>query len=498
MRIKKLPIYAGVNIAVLNPVDADSNGISASDRILISNENKQKVAIADIDVDGAVVKHGEIGVFKDISVFEDGEEVNVKPLAIPESVKYIRKKISGLELGREEIRKIMSDINEGKLLQIEIASYLTAVKAYGMSTDEIVSLTEAMVEAGRSITWPGSWVIADKHSIGGIPNNRTTPIFVSIISLFGLKVPKTSSRAITSPAGTADVIEVFSPVSFSVEEIIEIVRKAGACLVWGGALDISPVDDKLIRIENALSIDPEAQVIASVLSKKKAIGSKNLLIDIPYGENAKVKEFNAAKNLAMRFKTVASKLGMRSIEVISDGSQPIGNGIGPCLEAMDIVKVLKNEKEPADLREKCIELSGKFLEFMNLGSYGSAEEALRKGKAFEKFREIIEAQGGRVEKDISSMLGKYSYDVKASESGLIEKVVNTRISTVARLLGAPVFKGSGLYLYKKAGEKVRKGEKLFRLYAESEAKLSIALEYIKENPPYIIRGEHSKFIKFEL
>ena len=379
MKIKKLPIYAGINIAVLNPKDADSSGIAASDRILILNKKKQKVAIADIDIEGAVIREGEVGVFKDIDIFDEGEEVELKPLPVPESVRYIRKKISGFELSGEEIRKIINDINEDKLSQIEIASYLTAVKAYGMSIDEVVSLTQAMVEAGRSITWPSSWVIADKHSIGGIPNNRTTPIFVSIVSLFGLKVPKTSSRAITSPAGTADVIEVFSPVSFGVEEIIEIVKKTNACLAWGGAIDISPVDDKLIRVENALSVDPEAQVIASVLSKKKAIGSRNLLIDIPYGENAKVKEFDAAKNLAIKFKAVARALGMRSVVVISDGSQPIGRGIGPCLEAADILRVLKNEKEPEDLKKKCIELSGKFLSFMNLGSYEHAEEALKKG-----------------------------------------------------------------------------------------------------------------------
>ncbi len=495
MKVKKLPIYAGINVAVLNPNDARKLGVHISDRIKIKGKRKEITAVVDFDLTGSIVKEGEIGIFYDIKEFSEGEEVEVYPEPLPESVRYIRKKLRGLELIEEEIRKIVEDVYHDKLLPIEIAAYITAVTAYGMSINEIIALTKAMVSVGRTIEWPKDWVVVDKHSIGGIPNNRTTPIVVPIVASLGLKIPKTSSRAITSPAGTADVIEVLAPVEFTIEEIKEIVAKTNGCMVWGGALDISPVDDKLIQVEKSLSLDPEGQVIASVLSKKKAIGSQYVIIDIPYGEYAKVKTLEKAEEMAFKFKKVGEALGLKVKVVITDGSQPIGNGIGPVLEMIDVLKILKNQRGPEDLKEKALELAGELLKLVGKGDYYVAKKVLESGRAFEKFKEIIEAQGGTVEKDLEPRLGQYTYDVKSPIDGYVEKIINTRISQLARLLGCPKYKGSGILLFKKVGDKVRKEETLFRIYSESEAKLDITLKYLEENFPYVIKSKKEFIIK---
>ena len=498
LRVKKLPIYAGTNIAVLNPKDARKLGVHTSDRVIVKNANKEKCVIVELDVTGSIVKEGEVGLFVDVKEFEEGEEVKIEPAPLPESVRYIRKKIRGIELSKDEIKKIVNDIFYDRLLSIEIASYLTAVQTVGMSLSEIKSLTEAMVEVGKCVEWPSGWKILDKHCIGGIPNNRTTPIVVSIVASLGLKIPKTSSRAITSPAGTADVVEVLAPVEFTIDEIREIVSKVNGCMVWGGALDISPVDDKLIKVERALDLDPEGQVIASVLSKKKAMGSRFVVIDIPYGEYAKVKTLDKAKEMAIKFKEVGRSLGMRLEVVITDGSHPIGNGIGPVLEMIDILKILKREKDrPLDLEEKALEIAGKLLEVSGEGNYQKAKSVLESGKAYDRFIKIIEAQGGSVKRDLEALLGKYVYDVKSPVPGRVSKVINTLIAHTAKILGAPESKGSGLLLFKKTGDKISRGETIFRMYSESEYKLDLALKFIKENFPYEIQSKE-KFIVEEI
>ncbi|HIP66542.1 MAG TPA: AMP phosphorylase [Candidatus Nanopusillus sp.] len=497
-KVRKLPIHAGINIAVLNPKDARKLGVNVSDRILIKKEDISRVAVVDFDATGSIIKEGEVGIFHDIEEFSDGERVEILPYSLPESVRYIRKKQRGLELTEYEIKKVVEDVYYDRLLPIEIASYLTAIQAVGMSINEIISLTKAMVEIGKQIEWPKDWIVVDKHSIGGIPNNRTTPIVVPIVAALGLKIPKTSSRAITSPAGTADVIEVLAPVEFDIDEIKEIVSKVNGCMVWGGALDISPVDDKLIRIERSLGLDPEGQVVASVLSKKKAMGSKYVIIDIPYGEHAKVKTLDKAELMAFKFKKVGESLGMKIKAVITNGFQPIGNGVGPVLEIIDLLKILRNERDaPKDLKEKGVELAGKLLELVGRGDYNTARAVLESGKAFEKFKEIIEEQGGSVDRDLYSMLGQYTYDVVSPVDGYVEKIINTYVAQAARLLGAPEYKGVGLYLFKKVGYKVKKGEKLLRIYATSESKLDLVLDYLKSNFPYIIRSR-MKFIINEI
>ncbi len=493
LKVRNINLYGQENHAFISLKDARKLNLRGGERVKVITHFKSKTYIVEVDRKGEIVKEGEVVLTQNHhdkkTYFPDGSYVRVKPILLSKSKEIIKKKIEGLELSPKEIRQLVSDIYYDRLSKIELSAFITAVYIYGYSIKEITALTKEMYKYGDVISWPFHWKIMDKHSIGGIPGNRTTPIVVSIVAASGLKIPKTSSRSITSPAGTADTMEVVAPVEFSAHEIKKIVKKTNGCLVWGGALDLAPVDDKLIQVEHPLSLDPEGQVIASILSKKKSVGSKYVLIDIPYGEGSKVESFQEAKMMAEKFKVVGSKLDMYVEAVITKGDEPIGRGIGPVLEMIDIIAVLHG-RGPQDLKSKSLELASQLLMMGGKGSEKEAKYILEKGLAFKKFKEIVETQGGSLNKSFVDMLGKHTYEVKAKKNGIILAINNKAIAEIAKRAGAPSFKGAGVYLHKKKGERVKKGDVLFRIYAETEKKLDYALEIVNTLNPYRISDKN--------
>ena len=290
-------------------------------------------------------------------------------------------------------------IRVGRYCDIEIASFLSVCAGSRLDVDEIIGLTQAMVECGKRLSWSGQNMILDKHCIGGLPGNRTTPLVVSIVSAAGLVIPKTSSRAITSPAGTADTMETLTTVNLNLKEIQCVVADTNACLAWGGAVNLSPADDLLIRIERALDLDGEGQLIASVLSKKIAAGSTHAVVDIPVGPTAKVRSDKEANRLASLFTQVGAACGINIRCLITDGSQPVGLGIGPVEEARDVLSVLQGDNDaPLDLRERALFLAANLF---SLSYQESVEQGLLRatslldsGKAWQQFQRIVQAQGG--------------------------------------------------------------------------------------------------------
>ena len=320
-----------------------SEGFKAETRVVVrSGENS---IIATLNVITSELLYPEEASLSDIGFLRlgasDGDTVQITHLEPIESLASVRSKIYGNELGADAYFSIIHDISNGKYSDIQLSAFVTACSGEGrMKSEEIVSLTRAMISTGEIIKWPEK-IIADKHCIGGIPGNRTTPIVVPIIAAAGLCIPKTSSRAITSPAGTADVMEVMTKVDLGIEEMQKVVAKEGGCLAWGGAVKLSPADDILIQVERALNVDSEAQLIASVLSKKAAAGATHAVIDIPVGPTAKVRTWESAQLLKKEFENVGNANDINLKIIFTDGSQPIGRGIGPSLEAMDILSVLR-------------------------------------------------------------------------------------------------------------------------------------------------------------
>jgi len=490
LKVRVLKFLAGRPIAILNETAARRMNIHVGERITISKFGDSIISIIDSSTELAmpneIAVSGEI--VEQLSLSE-GDFVEVSLAEKPESTLFIRKKMDGLRLEKTEIDSIIKDIVGNALTEAEIAYFVSAVYKNGMNNLETENLIKAMVSTGKRLNFEGT--VVDKHSIGGIAANRTTPIVVSICASAELTMPKNSSRAITSAAGTADVIESIAEVEFSTEEIKKIVEKTGACMVWGGSLGLSPADDKLIQVERILNLDPEPQLLASVLSKKIAVGSKYVIIDIPYGKSAKVDKTRGMR-LKKKFEELGKEFNLRLKCVLTHGDEPIGKGIGPLLEIRDVIKVLKREPDaPKDLEEKGIFLAGEILELCARAKHGEGEklarELLNSGKAFHKFREIIEAQHGKIPtmKEIEDRLGKQSKSILALSDSVVKEIDNKKMNIIANIAGSPMDKGSGLYLYKHVGEKVKKGEKLITIYSDSKARLENALQLYEKLKPII-------------
>jgi len=357
LKIKTSEWAAGIPVSMLNHKTAQKLGVHAGDRITIktiSKNSKQMTTI--VDTVDKLVGANHIAVseeVKKILSLREEQTVDVSFMDAPESVNYIKKKLVGEELTHDEVKSIIADVVNNTLSEPEVSVFVSAMYKNGMTFKETVALVDAILSSGKTLSFRNKYVV-DKHCIGGIAGNRTTPIVVSICAAAGLTFPKTSSRAITSAAGTADCIEVLSPVEFSMDELKKIVQKTGACLTWGGALGMVPADSKIIKVEKMLKLDPAAQLLASIMSKKLAAGSKYILIDIPYGKKAKV-SLAKGKMLKRKFEQLARHFKVKIKVILTKATEPIGNGVGPALEIRDVMNVLNPKKEaPQDLEKKAI------------------------------------------------------------------------------------------------------------------------------------------------
>lgn len=456
-----------------------SEGFEALTRIRISTVSASIVASLNV-ITSNLLLPDEVGLSdaaaKELNV-SPNEILYVSHLEPIESLSHVRAKIYNQKLDYRAFNEIITDIVQGNYSNIDLTAFITACAGNRMDLDEITYLTKAMIVSGTQLHW-NQEIVVDKHCIGGLPGNRTTPLVVAIVAAFGLTMPKTSSRAITSPAGTADTMEVFTNVALSPEEIKKVVQQEGGCIVWGGTAQLSPADDLLIKIEKALDIDSEGQLIASVLSKKAAAGSTHVVIDIPVGETAKVRSTKMAQELQNHMEAIGNAIGLNVKVVITDGIQPVGRGIGPTLEAIDILKVLKNEADaPKDLAERSLILSGKLFELsgkVDSGTgYQTARQVLESGKAYKKFIAICEAQG----RFSQPVLAPYKFEIRAKKSGVLNIIDNRKIAKLAKLSGAPTAKSAGILLNVRLGENIEKGQLLYTIYAESKGELNYALEY---------------------
>lgn len=490
LKIKLLKWSAGIPVAMLNKKTAGEMGIHSNERISVETLSRRpKTVTTIVDLTDNLVGKKEIGVSSELKKrlgLRIGQKIAIDLAKTPESMKYIQKKLNNKSLSKKETSLIINDVVSNSLSGPEVALFVSGMYKSGMTMRETIYLIDAIVGSGVNLNFHTK-LIADKHSIGGIPGNRTTPVIVSICAAAGLVMPKTSSRAITSAAGTADVIETIAQVEFSIPELKKIVKKANACLVWGGALEMVPADSKIIKIEKQLNIDPESQLLASILSKKISVGSRFILIDIPCGEGAKVDRKKALR-LKRKFEYLGKHYHKKLKVVLTDGTQPIGNGIGPALELMDVINILHPKKKgPRDLERKSLFLAGELLELTGRAKKGKgikmAEKILDSGKAFEKFREIIRAQKGNVN---GLRFGKYSHNIVANKSGKISKVQNKKIAALARVAGCPTDKFAGIYLCVQKGDKIKKGDKILTIYAESKLRLRGAIRFYKRERPVVV------------
>jgi thymidine phosphorylase len=464
-----------------------SEGFNSFARVRLTSGTRSIIATL-YHVTKELIDHDEAGLSEaawHALGLKDGETIvatHPRPLS---SLSLLRSKIYGQRLSDADLREIVRDIVSHRYSDIHLSSFVTACSARSLDREEVIALTRAMVDVGDRLSWDVS-PVADKHSIGGLPGNRTTPIVVPIIAACGFTMPKTSSRAITSPAGTADTMEVLAPVDLDLPAMRRVVEREGGCIVWGGAVRLSPADDTIIRVEKALDLDSEGQLVASVLSKKIAAGSSHLVLDLPVGPTAKVRSEASAQTLTESLLDIAQAFGLEAKVIASDGRQPVGRGIGPALEAHDVLAVLQSRQDaPADLRERSIVLAGALLEMVGGTQEGDgvalASEVLADGRAWRKFQQICEAQGGMR----TPPAPIHHRPVPAGRSGRVSSIDNRRLAMIAKLAGAPGAKAAGVELHVRLESEAVAQQPLYTVHAETPGELAYALDYVDANPDIV-------------
>lgn len=415
------------------------------------------------------------------------------------ALEAIRKKLLGQKLNYKEIYAVMDEIAKDKLGDVLTTYFAASGYSKGFTNEELYFLTRAMVETGEKLHFPG--IVADKHSIGGMPGTRTTLIVVPIIAAAGFQIPKSSSRAITTPGGTADVMEVLAPVEFGKKQIYKMIKEVGGCIVWGGTFNIAPADDEIIKVEKPLLFESYDKIVISIMAKKIAFGVTHVVIDLPYGATMKLHHEADAEVLKKKFEYVAHRFKIMLRCVIHKTEEPAGRGIGPILEAREALKVLEQKIDRSlPLQERTLNLAGVLLDLclMERGKtmrddirerFGNGREwarhILESGEALVKMRQIIKVQGGKA--DITSdklRLARFHLEILARRDGCIREIDNINITACARMLGAPTVKGAGIFLNKKIGEPFKKNETILTMYSNSQYHLKEVKETLASMPIY--------------
>jgi AMP phosphorylase len=490
LRPKKLDIFGDkTSLEVyINKETADKSGIKEGDLIDLSFATLETGAIAVIT--DTLVEINEVGLPASLWTMHPVSSEELVALDVQgqaKSIHYIRKKILGQALNYEEIREIMYDIAKRRLSPVEMTYFASASYSPGFSEEEMHYLTKGMAETGTIMDFKkmGEFVV-DKHSIGGLPSKGITPVLVSIMASMGFIIPNTSTRAITSPAGTSDILETMMPVGLTEQEIYDVVKKTNGCLVWGGGLDLAPADDILIQIERPLHVESYDKFIVSITAKKIATGVTHLILDIPYGTGTKVPESDVPV-VAGAFEKLCAKFGIKVFVYKRTSRGVDGNGIGPILEARDVLWILERDsRRPLGLENLAIDMAARLIELTGKYNYEEAfkqiREHLESKKALRKFWEIARAQGAKVEMKGDDMIpGTYSYDIPASKSGTIERYDPHAIVVMTKALGAPYVKKAGIFIHHQPGDTVKAGDIVATLHADSQNRLILAKQSLEEN-----------------
>lgn len=480
---------------LLNLLDARNLGVLNGDRVQVINKKNGVSVAAAVETTSTILPQGILGVYRITNErlrIDDEDDIEIRQAGRPASLDFIRKKMDGGKLSKEETLTIVKDVVSDDISAAELTAYITASYMSPFDMDEVEHLTRAMVETGEQIKFP-SRPIVDKHSIGGVPGNKITFLIVPIIAASGLKIPKTSSRAITGAGGTADLMEVLSFVEFSASEVQRMTEKIGGCIVWGGATNIAPADDKIIVQEYPFKIDARGQMLASVMAKKFAVGANLVVIDIPVGLHTKVATMQDGRKMAREFIELGERLGMKVECALTYGDIPVGRSIGPKLEVIEAMRVLEGATEPNSFIQKSLSIAGIALEMAGKaprgGGVAAAHDLLIKGKALDKLREIIEIQGGDPTVKSSDIVpGEHQYVVNSPSSGYVIEMNNRSLITLARTAGAPHDRGAGLLLHVKKGNMVKAGDPLFTIFADRNWRLQNALEEGRRLMPIIVEG----------
>ena len=448
-------------------------------------------AFLEIVDDETIVSPGELGLNNEAFLrlnLPEGANVSLSLAGLPPSAGILQRKIAGNILSSSEYSSVVKDIVAGRYSNMDIASFLVASGSF-MTASEVLSLTEALI-GDDVIRWDDENIVVDHHCLGGIPGNKTDIIITAIVAAYGLPMPKTASRSLTSCAGVADTFAVLANVEADEAKLKKLIKENRGAIVDYNTLPIANASKIVSSVERALGISQQQHIVSSILAIKLAAGVTHLVLDIPVGPSSRIKSTAEAMRIRKLVEYVGDMLSIEIDAVITDGSEPIGNGIGAVLEARDVMRILRNKEEaPQDLLEKSLFLAGRILEFdpkLRGGQgYHVAKEILSSGRALETMNRMIYAQG----KAPQAQIGHLTRDIVSSRAGVVESIDNHQINKIGVLAGASQYPGAGLDLLKKVGDFVEPGETLYRIHSVSASDFAFANSYADGDSGYEISSK---------
>lgn len=513
-KAKKIDITLWENCGVvLHEKEAAKHGITTLDKVTLffkdKKTGKQRKVSVNANLTNELVRPWSIGILQDTHEkykINHGEIIGIQYTKRSEkSVLAIKKKLLWKKLSKSEVKAIIKDITENKLSKTMLAYYVATSFLHEEDENELFWSTKYSAQYGEKLDFGAGngEIVADKHCIGGVPGNETTMILIPIIASLWIKIPKSFSKAITSPAATGECVEVLMGIKNNKQEIYETVDKTGGCLTWGGGLALAPANNAIMDVTFPIAMEPYSKMVSSITAKKYAMGVSHCLIDIPVGPTAKVEQEEADK-IAYYFKMLAEKLGMKMKVVFTEAEQPIGQWIGAVLQAREAIDILQQYPERShELEAKAIFLASEIIELAGLAKGKDARnlagEQLKNWKAWKKFLEIAEIQNSFQDKKIESpyytgeienlshekfILAKYQQDVIIEKPLFLEKIDMKKLGSISRTLWCPLDYQSGIYLHHRLWAKLEHWEVLMTLYSNDAFKLQQALERLKTEHIY--------------
>ncbi|MBR7159102.1 MAG: thymidine phosphorylase [Alphaproteobacteria bacterium] len=497
LRLRRVPIdFCGDNIVFIHRNNETFKGstLDSLSKVEIHGGLKPiygKVVLVDSE---DIVKPDELGLseagFSNINLPE-GSEVSMVPAPPPASINSVQRKIKGGVLSAREYRAIVSDISLQKYSKIEIAALQVANSSF-LTPQEVLAMTEAIAEQQPVMKWNRD-IVVDEVCLGGVPGNRVSLIVTAIAIGAGMCMPKIARKAVGESSSAIDVMETLCNTDMEESDIRKIVEEIGGCISWcGGKFSVAPIDNILLDVEKSLSIGMPQQMVVSIMSKAISAGVTHLVVDIPVGMNTLVRTMGEAMRLRKLMEYVGDMLGIDVNVAITDGSEPIGRGVGPVLEARDVMNVLRcSDEAPRELREKSLFIAGRILEFdpRLRGGHGyyRAQEILDSGRALEMIKRLIHAQS----RNTPMPLGQLTRDITAPVTGVIESIDGNQINRIAIMAGAPGDAGAGIDLLKSVGDEVEQGEPLYRIHAVKSMEFAFANGLAEGNSGFKISNDLS-------
>jgi len=499
-RCQRLDLSAGGHRTVfMNEQMLKDMDLSPLDRVEISSVTDMgRKVIASIHP----FVHGQdkVGLSKetadDLGVQVEGF-ISIKAADRPDSLSIIKDRMGGMELTGESMMSVVGDILDDTLSHLEVGQLLGSFYRSDLSMAELYGLTKYLSESGDTYDWGGG-LVAGKGDTFPVPGNGTTPIIVAIVASLGVKMPCLDMRALQTPSSSVDTMEVMSRVDLDLPSIRKVVEARKGCIALSDDLYLAPAEKKLRAMRAASGTDPESVITASLVARNLSLGCRYLIVDMPIGMETRYSSIGLANQLSQRLTKLAARFGLRTAVELTYGDEPIGNGIGPALEARDVLKVLMNRPDaPVDLMEASLLLTGKLIDLMGQELFGAdhrpgdgieiAKEKLRSGTALGSFKGMIEAQGGNPDTRPENItVSPFLVEIRSLKEGQLVDYDTRVVNKIARIAGAPQFKGSGIEFYRKARDMVRRNELLLNVHAASEERRAMVYEHLSRNRIYTV------------